>query len=142
MLRFVVPANQAKFQDWLSARPVAAAVAELQPAERTIKIVNVEPNEPEGVVLTLGVNCRPAKEKSWDFVQTQLWVPSAGVWYFAGESPTSSESASPAPAVNRGGRSAPGTASPPPAQPRRPSTAAGSRNVVIPSTVPPWQRLR
>ena len=142
MLRFVLPANRAKLQDWLSARPVATAVAELQPAERSIKIIHVEPNEPEGVAITLQVNCRPANGKNWDFVQSQLWLPSAGAWYFAAESPATSEPVGQGPAVNRrGGRAHDGGLSAP-THPRDPPPAGGSTNVVIPSTVPPWQRLR
>ena len=111
-------------------------------------MVKVERNEPEGLVLTVQITCRPSDGASWEFTQSQLWMPSAGTWYFAAESPATSVAAQhalpqPVPAArdNFAGRDDDDEPAPPRQQPTAPAQY-GSRNVVIPSNVPPWQRTR
>ena len=36
----------------------------------------------EGLVLTVQTTCRPSDGASWEFTQSQLWMPSAGTWNF------------------------------------------------------------
>jgi hypothetical protein len=143
MARFVLPADRKKFEEWLTARPIAAKVFDFSAAERTVKVVKAAQNEPEGLVLTLKLTCRPSEGPSWEVTQSQLWIPSAGNWYFAAESPSSTAAVpqvAPAPAGNFEARDD-DDPSPPP-RPRASPAQYGSRNVVIPSTVPPWQRTR
>jgi hypothetical protein len=157
MLRFVRPADEAKLQSWLSANPVPAQIADVPAANRDAKTISFLRDDTDGAVVKVRVAVGPAIDKkiandkgaaSDSLVLRMAWSYTGSHWLF---SPDGASAVAPPPAGLSRPLIAPAMAAPPadnspdwsetPRKPR-PSVPGASRNVVIPSTVPPWARAR
>jgi hypothetical protein len=148
MKQFVLAADQSKLSGWAAANPVPTPVTSIPPSDRTIKTVSVQKDDLDGAILKVRISDESvagSDTKEGAFTQHQLWTYSGGNWYFSPEAP-------PAIAEQRVAISPPPRTAIPPAPSRpappnadeteTPTRAPASRNVIIPTTVPPWQRVR
>jgi hypothetical protein len=151
MKQFVLAADETKLHAWVAATPVPASVAAIQPSDRTIKTISLQKDDMDGAVLEVRISAPSAAGENQqgsggDFTQRQMWTCSAGNWYFSPEAPPASAAGRKV-AMNppsTTARSAVNSqiSSVSPDETGTPTRAPTSRNVVIPSTVPPWARVR
>ncbi len=160
MTRFIRPADEAKLWRWMAANPPPAKFAGGIPPNFTSKVVSVDKDELDGAAVKVRFAHAAAIAKgsqshgSSDAVDLQLaWLFTGGHWLFlpdlAAPAATRQASNKAAPSVRlraiSENDSVNGDSTRDSITSRdsdRPSQAASSRNVVIPSTVPPWQRSR
>jgi hypothetical protein len=148
MKQFVLVSDQGKLHAWIVANAVPTPVASIPASDRTIKTMSVQRDDSDGAILKVRISDESVSgsdSKEGAFTQHQLWTYSGGNWYFSPEAP-------PAVAEQRVAMSAPTRTaiSPAPSRPAptnsdetdTPTRAPVSRNVIIPTTVPPWQRVR
>jgi len=161
MKRFVRPTDEAKLAQWIAANPVPASLADVPPAARQAKTIFFEKDDMDGAVVKVQVSGKTEaaailasanRAPPADAVVLRMtWAYSGGHWLFAPDSSLAIASAAPAAGFNRPMPAPAAGASETDDSPRYPSAAANarqpapasaSRNVVIPSTVPPWARAR
>jgi hypothetical protein len=148
MKQFVLPSDEAKLGPWMSANPVPTPVTSIPPSDRTIKTTSVQKDDSDGAILKVRISDESvagSDSKEGAFTQHQLWSYSGGNWYFSPEAP-------PAISEQKVAVNAPTRTAIPPTPKRpaptdsdeteTPTRAPASGNVIIPSTVPPWQRVR
>jgi hypothetical protein len=144
MLKFVSPADSSRLQHWIVATPVPPAVSELPPAGRKIKTIAVEKDDGDGAVVSVRISSLAADSRAKSkelLVQKQSWNFATGSWQFVPETPETELPKQPVqpsrtnlaiPTAGIGNRD----------EEESPQGRPVSRNVVIPSNVPPWQRAR
>lgn len=155
MMRFVAPADEAKLKAWIAANPVPSAIADIAPSDRITKTISVKKDDTDGAVVKVRVTDEAAASNDpkagGGYTQRQVWTYSGGHWLFSPEAVAPDAAVRQAVVSNAANSrsNAPANASfnpaPQPSYPRaadKPPSAPVSRNVVIPSTVPPWARTR
>jgi len=155
MMRFVAPADEAKLKAWIAANPVPASVASIAASDRDAKTISVEKDDTDGAVVNVRVSDSATASNDpkagGGYTQRQVWTYSGGHWLFSPEAVAPDAAVRQAVVSNAANSrsNAPANASfnpaPQPSYPRaadKPPSAPVSRNVVIPSTVPPWARTR
>jgi len=167
MLRFVRPADEPAFRQWLAATAVPPKIAALRPRDRRIKTDSFEKDDQDGAIVAVSVAPRAAAgdaSETGGFVQRQMWTYADGNWCFIPQPPPDasaeqtvatratvvkaplfsvagtgsgvSGSGAVARAANAADDDSPNSDNEPPVHTHR------SGNVVVPPSVPPWQRGR
>jgi hypothetical protein len=142
MLKFILPADEARLQHWIATVPVPAAVSDVKPAERKIKTISVQTDDADGAVVSVRVSSRTSSASdsraSELLVQQQMWSYASGVWHFVPETPAP-DAAKPGAIWSRANSSGQAAY---PTMADAPTARPASRNVVVPTLVPPWSRTR
>jgi hypothetical protein len=144
MTKFVSPADASRLQHWIAATPVPPAVSALPPAGRKIKTIAVEKDDGDGAVVSVRISSLAdgGHSKSKELlVQKQAWNFATGSWQFVPETPETELPQQPV-ARSRINLATPTAAIGNRDEEESPQGRPASRNVVVPSNVPPWQRAR
>lgn len=155
MMEFVAAADEPKLKAWIAANPVPASVANIPALQRKSKTISVQKDDTDGAIIKVrvsdGATSSDDPKAAGVYTQSQIWTFSGGHWFFSPE--TVPADAAPSQTVasnlpnsrsNVAGNAASNSRWQPsyPRAADMPPPAPVSRNVVIPSNVPPWARGR